>query len=95
VTKNDLREKIRNERMIELAFEDHRFWDVRRWMIGDNTLGAMIKGVKITRETNGTFKYLPIDLEKRVFLEKMYLYPIPQSEVIKSNGNIVQNPGWN
>ena len=70
-------------------------WDVRRGMIGDNTLGAMIKGVKITRETNGTFKYVPIDLEKRVFSEKMYLYPIPQSEIVKSNGNIIQNPGWN
>ena len=95
VTKDELRTKIRNERMIELAFEDHRFWDVRRWMIGDNTLGALIKGVKITKETNGTFKYVPIDLEKRVFLEKMYLYPIPQSEIVKSNGNITQNPGWN
>ncbi|MEY2834525.1 MAG: hypothetical protein RLZZ557_187 [Bacteroidota bacterium] len=95
VSKEELREKIRNERRVELAFEDHRFWDVRRWMIGENTLGAMIRGVKIIRESNGTFKYTPIDLEKRVFQEKMYLYPIPQSEIVKSNGNIVQNPGWN
>jgi hypothetical protein len=95
VSKEELREKIRNERRVELAFEDHRFWDVRRWMIGENTLGAVIRGVKIIRESNGTFKYTPIDLEKRVFQEKMYLYPIPQSEIVKSNGNIVQNPGWN
>jgi len=95
VTKDDLREKIRNERRVELAFEDHRFWDVRRWMIGNNTLGATIRGVKITKEPNGTFKYLPYDLEKRLFLDKMYLYPIPQSEIVKTNGNILQNPGWN
>jgi starch-binding outer membrane protein, SusD/RagB family len=95
VSKEELREKIRNERRVELAFEDHRFWDVRRWMIGENTLGAMIRGVKIIRASNGTFNYTPIDLEKRVFQEKMYLYPIPQSEIVKSNGNIVQNPGWN
>jgi len=95
VTKDDLKERIRNERRVELAFEDHRFWDVRRWMIGDNTLGATIRGVKVTRETNGSFKYVPYDLEKRIFLEKMYLYPIPQPEIVKTNGNILQNPGWN
>ena len=95
VTKDDLKERIRNERRVELAFEDHRFWDVRRWMIGDNTLGATIRGVRVTREANGSFKYVPYDLEKRIFLEKMYLYPIPQPEIVKTNGNILQNPGWN
>jgi hypothetical protein len=95
VTKDDLKERIRNERRVELAFEDHRFWDVRRWMIGDNTLGATIRGVKVTREANGSFRYVPYDLEKRIFLEKMYLYPIPQPEIVKTNGNILQNPGWN
>lgn len=94
-TKEELREKIRKERRVELAFEDHRFWDVRRWMIGESTLGATIRGVKITREASGAFKYVPFDLEKRQFLEKMYLYPIPQSEIVKTNGNILQNPGWN
>lgn len=95
VTRDELRERIRNERRVELAFEDHRFWDVRRWMIGENTLGATIRGVRVTRETNGSFRYVPYDLEKRIFLEKMYLYPIPQPEIVKTNGNILQNPGWN
>jgi len=95
VTRDELRERIRNERRVELAFEDHRFWDVRRWMIGENTLGATIRGVRVTRETNGSFKYVPYDLEKRIFFEKMYLYPIPQPEIVKTNGNIIQNPGWN
>lgn len=95
VTKDEMKERIRNERRVELAFEDHRFWDVRRWMIGDNTLGATIRGVRVTREANGSFRYVPYDLEKRIFLEKMYLYPIPQPEIVKTNGNILQNPGWN
>jgi hypothetical protein len=95
VTKEQLREKIRNERRIELAFEDHRYWDVRRWMIAESTLGATIRGVNITKKEDGTFTYVPFNLEKRVFSLKMYLYPIPQSEIIKGNGNIGQNPGWN
>jgi hypothetical protein len=95
VTQTEMRQRIRNERMVELAFEDHRYWDVRRWMIGPSTLGASIRGVRITRETSGAFKYDPYEVEKRVFQDKMYLYPIPQSEIIKTNGSIIQNPGWN
>ena len=95
VSAAELRQRLRNERRVELAFEDHRYWDVRRWMIGPSTLGGMIRGVRVTREANGTFKYAPYDVEKRLFLDKMYLYPIPQSEIVKTNGNIEQNPGWN
>lgn len=95
LTKDQLREKIRNERRVELAFEDHRFWDVRRWMIGPSSLGSTIRGVSITKLPSGAFNYIPFDLESRSFTDKMYLYPIPQSEVIKTNGNIEQNPGWN
>lgn len=95
VTKEELRAKIRNERRVELAFEDHRYWDVRRWMIAENTLGATIRGVNITKKEDGTFTYVPFNLEKRVFSSKMYLYPIPQSEIIKGGGNMEQNPGWN
>jgi len=95
LTKDDLRLKIRRERRVELAFEDHRFWDVRRWKIAESTLGSTVQGVNITKELNGTFTYVPFNLEKRVFDLKMYLYPIPQSEIVKGNGNMVQNPGWN
>jgi hypothetical protein len=95
LTKEVLRDKIRNERRVELAFEDHRYWDVRRWKIAGNSLGAVIRGVIILKDNNGIFTYTPFDLEKRVFDQKMYLYPIPQSEIVKGNGNMVQNPGWN
>ena len=95
ISQEELRQRIRNERRVELAFEDHRFWDVRRWMIGENTLGATIRGVHITKKADGDFTYAPFDLEQRVFAAKMYFYPIPQSEIIKGGGNIAQNPGWN
>ncbi|WP_040005996.1 RagB/SusD family nutrient uptake outer membrane protein [Fibrisoma limi] len=89
----EMRERIRNERRVELAFEDHRGWDVRRWMIGPQTLGAPLLGVEITRRADGTFQYKPVEVEKRVFEPKMYLYPIPQGELNASKG-LVQNPGW-
>lgn len=89
------RERLRNERRVELAFENHRWFDVRRWMIADETLGGEIKGVNVKKEVDGTFTYKPFVVEKRVFdKKKMYLYPIPQSEIDKSGRTIKQNPGW-
>ncbi|MEG1403581.1 RagB/SusD family nutrient uptake outer membrane protein [Bacteroides sp.] len=83
--------KLKNERMIELAFEDQRFWDIRRWKEGAKV--ADIYGVQITR--NGDhFNYKKVLVEKRVFDEKMYLYPIPQSEML-INKQLKQNAGWN
>jgi hypothetical protein len=89
----EMRERIRNERRVELAFEDHRGWDVRRWLQGPQYLGAPLMGVDITKNADGTFKYTPITVENRVFEPKMYLYPIPQGELNASKG-LIQNPGW-
>jgi len=87
----DLRPRIRNERRIELAFEDHRFWDIRRWKIGN--VVTQINGIKITK-TNGVYTYKVEEiLPKRIWDDKMYLYPIPQSELYK-NSNLTQNPRW-
>ncbi len=88
-----LREKIRNERRVELAFEEHRCWDVRRWKIAESTLGADLKGMDIVKNENGTFTFTPYVVEKRVFEAKMYYYPIPNSEILKEK-KMVQNPGW-
>lgn len=97
LTQDEFREKVRNERRVELAFEDHRHWDLRRWKIDVNPLGRPIHGVRIIREDNGdgTFsdKYTPIEIEKRVFEDKMYLYPIPEGEILLQN-SLPQNPGW-
>jgi hypothetical protein len=94
LTKDQFRSRLRNDRRVELAFEDHRFWDVRRWGIGTSVLGADIKGVKVTKVSDTQFAYSPYLVEKRTFKSQMDLYPVPQEEVVKSNGNVIQNPGW-
>lgn len=84
------REKVRNERRVELAFEDHRFWDIRRWKIGD--VVENIYGVKIRREGN-SYTYTKEIVQTRIWKDKMYWYPISASEGYK-NQNLGQNPGW-
>ena len=89
----EMRDRIRNERRVEFAFEDHRFWDVRRWMLGTVYFKAPLKGMRITKNPDNTFTYQVIDVENRVFEPKMYLYPIPVSETLLATG-LVQNPLW-
>ena len=91
MTVDDFRTKLRNERRVELAFEDHRFWDVRRWMIGSET--TEIKGVIAALNPYGGYVYEERDVESRIWDERMNLYPIPQSERFK-NQNLTQNTGW-
>jgi hypothetical protein len=86
----DFNTKLQNERRIELAFEDHRFWDVRRWKIAPET---EIKGVSVVRNAFGGYLYQEIDVETRIWDQKMNLYPIPENEGF-NNEKLVQNPGW-
>lgn len=92
-TQEEVRQRIRNERRIELAFEDHRSWDVRRWMIAPQTLGASIRGVRVLQTSPDVFSYTQETVENRVFEPRMYLFPIPQVEVSVAPG-LVQNPLW-
>lgn len=96
VSQGELRERVRRERRVELAFEEHRFWDVRRWKIAESTLGQPIRKVDITKADDGTVSYsYPADgVQQRVFESKMYLYPIPRVEIEKTSGALSQNPGW-
>ncbi|MNY07294.1 SusD family protein [compost metagenome] len=90
--KEAMRLRIRHERMIELAFENHRFWDVRRWKIAPAVLTKMY-GVRITK-TGTVYKYERFLVEDRVFDQsKNYLYPIPQTEINKDRA-LVQNPNY-
>ncbi len=91
MSQEEFRDRLRNERRVELAFEDHRFWDVRRWMIGAETTD--IYAVNIARNPYGGFAYEKTLLEERVYEERMNLYPIPQAEIYK-NANLEQNTGW-
>lgn len=93
LTQSEMRDKIRHERRIEFAFEDHRLWDLRRWMLASTHLATPLKGMHITKNTDGTFNYEVIDVENRVFQSKMYLYPIPQNEILIAGG-LIQNPSW-
>ncbi|MCX6309258.1 MAG: RagB/SusD family nutrient uptake outer membrane protein [Bacteroidia bacterium] len=93
VTQNELRELIRLERRIELAFEEHRFWDIRRWKIG-TTLKKSIDGMKIIKNPDDSYTYnRQVGIEARVFESKHYFYPIPQTE-INRNPKLEQNPEW-
>jgi len=86
------RERLRNERRVELAFEDHRFWDLRRWKIASNP--TVLFGVNITKDAlTSALTYTKTTVESRVWHDKMYLFPIPQSERFK-NTNLNQNTGW-
>ena len=89
-----MRTAIKHERRIELAFEDHRYWDLRRWDDAGTVLNRPLRGVKVTRSGDG-FAYTPFEVAKRIFdAPKMNLYPIPQAEIVKSGGVLDQNPGW-
>lgn len=79
--------RVRNERRVELAFEDHRFWDIRRWKIGE--VVKDVYGVKVS-STGEYTKYL---VRNRIWEDKMYLYPISKSEFNKNPG-LGQNEGW-
>lgn len=94
--------KIRNERKVELAFEDKRFWDIRRWRIGTSLFrNTAIHGLwPYLKYNNGVYKYIfkavsgsPIDQGRlRIFAERDYYSNL--AGYISSNKNIVNNPGW-
>lgn len=93
MTKEEMREAVRHERRVELAFEEHRYWDIRRWKIATQTENAETHGMEITRAANGSFSYRTIVVRRHVFTDAMYFWPIPQSEIVKSP-SLKQNPGY-
>jgi len=96
LTKEEMREKIRHERYIELCFEQKRYWDLRRWKVAVDVLdGKQFGAMYITRVAEDTYTYerKPVDGVPCVFQEKMYFMPIPQREMEK-NPNLIQNEGW-
>lgn len=88
-----MRAAIHHERRIELAFEEHRQLDLRRWKTAEQVLNQPVHGLNIVKNDNGTFTYSPKVVEQRVFQSKMYLYPFPQSEISR-NPSLIQNTGW-
>ena len=88
----DMRKVIQNERRIELAFEEHRYWDIRRWRIAEEVFEKPLEGLNI-QISGAVTTYYKINVLSTTFNVKRYFYPIPYSEVIK-NKNMVQNPNW-
>ncbi len=94
--KDAMRDRIQNERAVELAFEDHRWYDIMRWKRGVELINATGYGMNVERLANGDFTYTKVPVAEtyqKVFEEHMHLYPIPRDEVQKSK-HLVQNPGW-
>lgn len=97
LSKDEFEKRYRNERRVELAYEGHRYFDVRRWKIMEG-VERYVTGMRITRQSDDSFTYERIGFERESFKEKLYLYPIPQGEINKMQshtGTDWQNPGWN
>ncbi len=93
LSKEEMRERIRRERQVELAFENFRFWDVRRWRLGEQ-LFQEVYGMRITLQPDNSLVHEKFLLENRVYKPAFDLFPIPQSEMNR-NTALVQNPGYN
>ncbi len=91
--KEKFRELIHNERRLELCFENHRFWDLRRWNVGLSQLNQTAQGVTITENPDQTLNYTIGDVETRNYQSHQYFGPIPYSECLKFS-ELTQNSGW-
>lgn len=89
-TKEQMRDRIHNERRVELSFEEHRFWDVRHWKDGDSQKQIWVQDV--FKEADGKFTYGRRKIDRVFVAPKMYLFPIPFDQVL--NAGYVQNPDW-
>ena len=97
LSQSQMRARIRNERAVELAFEDFRWYDIMRWKAGPEIVAQPMYGMDVVKNPNNTFTYsrvlLPANMQK-VYLDYMHRYPIPRSEIYKSKGILKQNEGW-
>lgn len=107
-TKDGMRNRIHNEWRVEFAFENHRFWDVRRWLIGTEVDNGPMYGLNArpsqaeldatgldpkSEEAGVKVFYKRVIVQNRTFKNRHYLFPIPQIEIDK-NPNLVQNFDW-
>ena len=92
--KDKMRELIRNERRLELCFENHRFYDLRRWKVELNKLNETAQGMQIDKLADGTLQFTVLpSVEARKYSDYMYYGPIPFTEIQKYDA-LEQNKGW-
>jgi hypothetical protein len=91
---------IRQERKVELAYEGHWYWDLRRWGVAhkqypEGLTGYQLHGLKIEKNSDGTFtySYVSVDDQNRNFPERMYRFPMPSGE-LNNNGAVTQYKEW-
>jgi len=93
--KNAMRDLIQNERRIELSFENHRFFDVRRWLLPLAALNQQVEGVEIQKTGSSTYTYTyNKKVETRNFRDYMYYFPVPEQEIYTTDSTVTQNIGW-
>jgi hypothetical protein len=97
---SELWDAIRQERRVELAFEGHWYWDLRRWGVAhkqypEGLTGYQVHGLKVTNNGDGsfTYEYVSVDNEDREFQERMYRLPMPDGE-LENNSLVEQYPEW-
>jgi len=93
MSQTEMRLAIQNERRIEMAFEEQRFWDIRRWKIADQVLNGTLHGVTITKTGTSTYTYAPLNVSTVSFANRNYTMPLPYTEVV-TDLNLLQNEGW-
>lgn len=98
LSQSQMRDAIRQERRVELCFENKRYYDIIRWKIAEQTIGVDLHGMKIENSVpannSGAWVYTPVALNHpHNFKAKQYLHPIPQ-QAIAQNSRLTQNPGY-
>ena len=88
----DFRKRLHNEHRVEFAFENHRFWDIRRWKEGELTEEILGLSLVLDQES-GEISYTREVVQERPWNDKYYWYPYSEYERYK-NHNLIQNSGW-
>lgn len=92
-----LKAELVQERMLELAFEGHRFWDLRRWGLAREVLNnKKLHGMKITKRADGSLRYEQVEVDKnvRIYPDKFNQFPLPTGELDNNKNIKTQPPGW-
>lgn len=94
--KKEFRDAVKAERRVELAFEDHRYWDLLRWNDAASVLNKSIRGVVVRKNNLGGYQYSYTTVASRTFdAEKNYYLPFTRKEISNSHGTLSQNPNYN